>query len=443
MKFKNIVFIALCLLFNLMLLSCSDDDNNSSNNNSTNSSANNFSLDIIEDYTPEFNSKDYIKTELNDPEALFVDGINRFTINLFQYASQNNINAKRNTFVSGYSVEQVLAMLSNGACDETLNEILNVFGFKFTLDDFNNYNRVISNLLCSQSDNTKLEIANALWMNDKTKVYRSFISNVDNFYDTDVLPLDFSSEESAKTVNTWCKEKTHGLIESLFHEGPLSGNILITNAIYFDANWLYKFNEKNTHNDTFINSDGSHSDIEMMEHKKSSPMSVINLEKMDMVNIPFSDRFGMVAALPHENEDLLSCIKSMNISDWNYFSYQRQLQSTLTNVKLQMPKFEIDMIGGLVPILEKFGVKMLFSDNSDLSKMSPDVKSIGMLCQTSKLKVFEEGVEATAVTYTSDTSTGTNPQTKDITIRFDRPFIITIYDTKTGIIMFMGCVNNL
>ena len=63
----------------------------------------------------------------------------------------------------------------------------------------------------------------------------------------------FQILESAKQVNNWCEEKTHGKITKIIEELNSSIAMILLNAVYFKGEWTNKFLENNTQKKAFYN----------------------------------------------------------------------------------------------------------------------------------------------------------------------------------------------
>ncbi len=85
--------------------------------------------------------------------------------------------------------------------------------------------------------------------------------------------LDFAGdwEDSAETINEWVSEQTEGKIKNLIPSGLLNGlvRLVLTNAIYFNGQWLFLFEESATRNETFTLLDKSIVDVPMMRQTEA------------------------------------------------------------------------------------------------------------------------------------------------------------------------------
>ena len=138
---------------------------------------------------------------------------------------------------------------------------------------------------------------------------------------------------------------------------------------------------------------------------------------------------------------------------WDSLSVDEQIATldNFDNVKngkrldlLQIPKFELegDYSDELIQALKDMGMNDAFDcDNADFTKAGYGL-FVSKIKQMTKLKVDEKGTEAAAVTVVVVEANAMPPEYRTEFI-VDRPFIFTIRDSVSGMILFMGEVNNL
>src|SRR5690606_11587365 len=91
--------------------------------------------------------------------------------------------------------------------------------------------------------------------------------------------------------------------------------------------------------------------------------------------------------------------------------------------------------------LTTMGMGIAFNPQmADFSGISNDRLFISEVKQKSFIEVNEEGTEAAAVTSVGMGLTSAGPQV--YTFRVDRPFLFAIRETATGLILFIGQVND-
>ena len=444
---KRILFIqALALISALSFFSCSDDDSNESSqagNESQESSyyylKNKYKLNVVKDEVPAFNPDLYKADNITEEGKEVVDAINGFSFKLFKkgFATRGN---KENTFLSPYSVQQVLSPLSNGASGQTFQELMDAMEYEGSLDDYNAGNRTVTNLLEKSLKDCRFEVGNALWVDLGMQVYQSYVSTIRNFYDSEVFALDFGADDAGKHINSWCADKTHDLITKLVDDAPLPWTMMLANAVYFKAGWRAPFDEALTRKDKFTNTDGTKTDVDMMSRNESQGLSYAALEDMEVLKIPFTDSFSMMVCLPHEGVSLAGCVNGMDKEAWSHIT--ASLKETM--VKAYLPKFSITQDTGLNEILQSMGIKKVFEIGADLSRIGPSCGPLSGLMQSAVINVDEKGTEAAAVTIGTVSANIDPVEEKEfVEFKVNRPFMFAIFDHSTGAILFLGAVNEL
>src|SRR5690606_3638571 len=100
---------------------------------------------------------------------------NEFTFSLFNEAL-TNLNEGDNILMSPVSASLVLAMLHNGAEDETKAAIGKALRFEgFSDEEINTYYQKIIQVLPNLDPNTTLDIANSIWYRQEFRAKSSFL----------------------------------------------------------------------------------------------------------------------------------------------------------------------------------------------------------------------------------------------------------------------------
>ncbi|GMR43548.1 hypothetical protein PMAYCL1PPCAC_13743, partial [Pristionchus mayeri] len=100
-------------------------------------------------------------------------------------------------------------------------------------------------------------------------------------------------------------------------------------------------------------------------------------------------------------------------------------------VDLKIPKFKVETELDGIEVLSKLGVKTLFSDGADLSKISTTPLKVSKIAHHALIQVNEEGTEAGAATKVEGMNKMFITQMK-----IDRPFLFGIL--KGEDILFLG-----
>ncbi|NIQ07519.1 MAG: serpin family protein [Candidatus Korarchaeota archaeon] len=109
--------------------------------------------------------------------------------------------------------------------------------------------------MMNESENVKCETANGFWGQEGypfAEEYRMFLKA---YYGAEVNYLDFinAPEEAIQTINEWVAAHTNGKIKKLVDSSNIDEltRLVLTNAIYFKATWLVKFDESETEMEEF------------------------------------------------------------------------------------------------------------------------------------------------------------------------------------------------
>uniref|UniRef100_A0A8C8RUJ1 Serpin domain-containing protein n=1 Tax=Pelusios castaneus TaxID=367368 RepID=A0A8C8RUJ1_9SAUR len=118
-----------------------------------------------------------------------------------------------------------------------------------------------------------------------------------------------------------------------------------------------------------------------------------------------------------------------------FFSFNRK-------INLYLPVFSISGTYDVKELFQKMGVIDVFTDEADLSGITgkPELK-VSKAVHKAVVDVHENGTEAAAVTVIEVVriTTALIPAT---TIKYNRPFLMTIFDKTTQHILFMGKIVN-
>ena len=375
---------------------------------------------------------------LTRAEADVLEAGTDFSFDLFREVSSRN--GYRNIFISPLSAHIATCMLANGAGGETYSQIVRTLGYEgFSIDDVNSAYKTLITGLREVDTSTKLEIANALWVDDKFPVSKTFADGMAKDYDAYVKNLDFSSRDAVKTINKWCSDKTDKMIPDFLKELD-SGNILILmNALYFNGKWKQKFESSQTAEDKFSTLDSKTVRKEFMHIEKEFSYAETEDGKIRMCELPYGNgAFVMDVILPDKGVDFKDFINKMTGDGWKtMFTYSRNHK-----VRLSLPKFKMEAEYDLRDALVAMGMPLVYQKGmADLKKMCSNdswTLWVDRTIQKTVIEVDENGSKAAAVTahvIKGDTSPG--PEAI-IDFNCDHPFMFMIRETTSGTILFMG-----
>lgn len=339
-----------------------------------------------------------------------------------------NVNAvtapQENVVVSPYSAGTVLAMLEAGAGGETKVELDNALnGAAFDKKEL------------SGGENTVVESSNAVWISDNFSVRNRYVSHLESYFGAFIDTQDFSSPAAADIINDWCAEKTSGKIKKIIDRVSPDMEMLLVNALYFNAPWAVAFDPGATREETFHGMNGDAA-VPMMVRR--STYNYAEYQGAKMIEIPYEgERYAMYVVLPPSGMSPDAVLPY--IGENQYKAAMSLLEPK--EVVLSLPKFTNETSLVLNKALEKMGVRTAFASAADFSGISlSGPLNVSIVKQKCYIDVMEKGTEAAAVTSAQVRLTAARPA---VTMTVDRPFIFIIADIENKDILFAGKIVNI
>lgn len=385
------------------------------------------------------------KERIADPQvsdaglAEQVRGNSTFAFDLYRLLSEGD----GNLFLSPYSISAALAMTYAGARGETEQEMADALSFLLPQAGLHPAFNALDLALTAEpelsedqtGDPMQISIANAIWGERTYEFLPDYLNTLAENYGAGLQLLDFINDYEAarRTINAWVSDQTEERIPELLAEGTLDDltRLVLTNAIYFKASWLYPFPTEDTEDGTFHLLDGSEVIAPMMHLDER-----IGYGEVDGVQVvPLfyeGGNYAMYVLLPPEGE---------------FETFEAGLDAERVDsiiegigdaqVDLTMPRFEFDSSFDLPETLKELGMVSAFGD-ADFSGMDGTRNLyITDVVHKAFVAVDEEGTEAAAATgvVVGDVSA---PEVVELTL--DRPFLFLIRHVDTGTILFLGRV---
>ncbi len=372
-----------------------------------------------------------------------------------------------NLFVCPFGIRTALAMTYAGARGETAEEMKQAL--RFSLDDrrlhavyarlrlYGAYARLIEGL-DAQDASHQLEVANALWGQKGKTFLEPFVRRVKTCYDGGLERLDFRKDAEAARgiINAWCEKKTNGRIENLIPAGGVTAatELVLTNAVWFKGQWETEFDKTRTKEQDFFVAKDKTVKAEMMAHAKgpkvkSAVFRYYENELLQAVELPYKGgEVAMLILLPKEKDGLAAVEKAMtpeNLAAWLGKTDEQHPQK----VNVVLPKFKLtwgtkDLGPKGTDVLPALGMKAAFvGGEADLSGIDGNTTRplfIQSVFHKAFVQVDEEGTEAAAATAVVVAPTGLPRPPKEVVA--DHPFLFLIRDTGSGMVLFMGRVND-
>jgi serpin B len=370
--------------------------------------------------------------ELTASEVELVSADNSFGLKLFQAVSEETGDA--NVFISPLSVSMCLGMVLNGAAGETYTAMQQTLELAaLSEDEINGSYQSLIGLLVDLDRRVTVGIANSIWHRDSYPIAPTFVDDNQEYFGAEVTGLDFSAPGAAGIINAWVDQKTRGKIDKIVDD-PIAGTteMFLINAIYFNGNWTYRFDESETRQADFFLADGSTIPVQMMSIADIEVPYYWN-EQFESVDLPYGNQhFSMTIIVPRPEVDMDSLIEQMTAEAWDTWM---ESSHPIELASLEMPRFKLEFEVTLNGALINLGMGIAFGNGADFSRMHADGIP-GLFINRVKHKTFievdEQGTTAAAVTSTS-MATGMPPM-----MVVNRPFIFAIRERQSGTILFIG-----
>lgn len=371
-----------------------------------------------------------------------VDGNNAFGLDLYQSLR----NRDGNLILSPFSISLALAMTYSGARGETETQMADVLNFtsqEQTHPAFNALDLALEDtdiVLDKEQEPMQLDIANAVFAEQTFIFLPDFLDTLSANYGAGIRLMDFANkpEPSRIEINDWVSGETKDKTNDLLPKNSVTPDtkMVLVNAIYFKADWLYPFDANDTYEDTFNLLDGSEVTAPMMGQRMNTPFFVG--DGYSAVELSYAGESAVMTLLvPDEGrfEEIESKMDSA--------MFVGMLSSLApADVTLRMPKFEYESAFSLADILTGMGMQNAFdADLADFSGMTDQqALYISNVIHKAFVAVDEEGTEAAAAT--AVTMEGVTAMMPNNLLVIDRPFIYFIRDVESGQILFIGRVLN-
>jgi serine protease inhibitor len=375
---------------------------------------------------------------LSPAERQVVGSSNAFAFDLLARVTQAD--AGQNVFVSPFSVSSALAMTANGAAGETKDAIMEALRLDGLSDDeMNVAYRDLVKFLFNLDRKVVLEVANSNWYRQEYSIKPAFRQVLADYYDAEIRAADFSDPATVGRINDWIEEKTHDKIRDMLDAIPANAVMYLINAIYFKADWTYRFDEKQTRPALFYVEGGVPVNADLM-HSKGVKTQHYWSDRVRLVDLPYGNgQFRMTVLLPEGGATLQQLIDELDSERFEQFLSQAD---SLT-AEVYLPKFRLEYKTELRDVLSDMGMGIAFTADADLSDLFVEALDlyISRVLHQSFVEVNEKGSEAAAATIVEIRETSTGGGSPPV-IRIDRPFVFLIREQHSNTILFAGKMLN-
>ena len=368
-----------------------------------------------------------------------VNANNQFAVTMYQQLNGQSKQVDANVFFSPYSLTSAIAMLYAAAEGNTKAQIQKTFYYP-SLPILNPNSAALYNQFNKPSPNYKLNTINDLWLQQGRTPNQAYIDTVKRYYGGQVNTLDFknNTETSRQMINEKIAKHTNQMIPELLSKESTqpSTSAILTNAVYFKADWSSRFWVSGDMPFHYFN--GTSSDVDMMFQNTEFRYS--EDEQVQVVELPYKGiKLSMLVVLPKSKEPLAMQTLIKNLSTTQITDWTKRLKQQ--DILLNLPKFKIDEGYPMKAVLTDMGMPSAFGNQAKFNVFADSSPiAIDDIHHQAVIDVNEIGTEAAAATgvVAVDISGSMHPP---VAFKADHPFMFMIKDNKTDAILFLGQVN--
>ncbi|XP_047591276.1 serpin A11 [Lutra lutra] len=347
-----------------------------------------------------------------------------------------------NIFFSPVSISTSLALLSLGAQADTPAQILEGLGFNLTEIPEADIHRGFQSLIHAldlPSPKLELKVGNSLFLDKQRKPRQSFLDTIRELYGAFAFSANFTdSATTRRQINEYVRKQTYGQVADSLQEFTQDTIMILLNYIFFKAKWKHPFNRYQTQKqESFFVDERTSLRIPMMHQKEMHRFFYDQEMACTVLQIEYSGNALVLLILPDPGkmEQVEAALQPETLRKWD----QWLLPSLLD---LHLPRFSISGTYNLEEILPHIGLTNIFNLGADLSGITEQLnQTISRVSHKATMDMNVWGTRAGAASGLLSQPQALNatsgPQT-----RFNRPFLVLLWEVTTQSLLFLGKVIN-
>ncbi len=344
---------------------------------------------------------------------------------------------KGNLALAPSSIATVLGMVAAGAKGATEQQLVAALRVPLPTAQLHGaIGGLVRTLALRTTPGVTLSEVDQTWVQPNLRLVPDFTATLTRDYAAPLATIDFADTQgAAATINGWVADQTHGKITQLISPDQLdAAELVLTDAVYLDAQWQNGFDASLTTDAPFHLADGSTVSVPTMNQEGA--FAVGHGSGWTAVALPYKgDQLEMDVIVP---DDLAQFEKGLDAATLDRVVASMQP----AGINLALPKFEFrTRFDNLKDPLGKLGVIDAFdSDRADFSGMTTDAHVfLSAVVHEAFVHVDEQGTVAAGATggvMSKASAMVTTP------LRVDKPFVFLVRDRATGAIVFLGRVTD-
>ena len=330
-----------------------------------------------------------------------------------------------NTVTSPLSAICALAMLYNGAADETKAQLESFFGCTAPeLDE------TLSALLASfPNDFVKVRTANSMWLRRDLTVKPEFLRLNQDKLGAETYRRSFNGA-ALREINSWVSRKTDGMIPSILDEFPDEAMLILINALLCEGKWQQEYS--GTTPMDFHAANGKVQKADMLCSTEDIYLHDNHAE--GFLKPLLGGRYAFAVLLPEEGMTPAEYLQTLDGASLRVLLRGERYDEVHTAMPQFKTAFQCDLNNAFTAV----GL----TDLTHLDGVD------GILASSARHKavidVNKDGVSAAAVTSIAMAGSAMpNPPKKIATVIADRPYLYMIVDTAASLPLFLGVTESV
>ncbi len=348
--------------------------------------------------------------------------------------------SEENLVFSPLSIGHALLMARAAADDATAAAIDTAFSLPDGMAAHEAWNALDTALRESNATATALDgsespivtVADRLWPAIGATPDQGWIDLLATHHGADLETIDTEDPEASRSrINQWISDQTDALIPELLPDGFIDGDtvLVLTDAVYFKAQWMTVFGKYGPDDGIFTRLDGSTVDTTyLVDLEQPGPRGTG--DGYVGAELPYlGDDYSMLIIVPDEGrfDDVRGRLSSDLLDEID-------AEFTTGPYELRMPEWETTSQIDFLDWLTGLGIAPgLFPG------IGPDVFLDGAV-HGADITVDETGTEAAAATALGFGESG--PPEPELRVAAERPFFYVVRHVDSGAVLFAGQVTD-
>ncbi len=364
-----------------------------------------------------------------------------FAVDLYQQL-RASAGDSGNLIFSPASVSIALAMLYNGAANDTATQMATALHFTLPLARLDAAFDALDLALTTPPADAgtgafQLSLANSTWTQKGFPILPTYLDNLAVSFGSEIDQVNFMSapETARAAINSWVSGETQGQIPALLGEGTITSltRLVLADAVYFHGDWQAPFAAESP-NGTF--------------HAPAGDVMVPMMHPHDQANaVLWSGSGWSAASLGYQGGTTEMILIVPDAGTFDAFQQgltADQLATILARTGasaggVTMPRFKFSVGESLIPMLQALGMTDAFTPGADFSGIDGMTDlTVDAVVHQADIAVDEQGTTAAAATGAVVVQTSAVVFSQQLTV--DLPFLTFIVHQPTGTILFAGWV---